>query len=184
MICCSRVDSRGYCEKQQTMNSENLVYPPVERFYYDDANCPAPNKPLHPGVSAVIFDSSDRILFMKRSRSDHWCLPGGRMDMHESAQECCIRETQEETGLEIEIVRLVSLNTNPRSVVHYPDGNVHRSFVICFEARIAGGELLTSAESEAFRWVGKDKLNTINLIPDSYWNALDAWANQDTAFIR
>ncbi len=102
------------------MPDEIRVFPPVERFYYDDADCPAPNKPLHPGVSAVIFDSADRVLFMKRSRSDHWCLPGGRMEMHELAQECCIRETLEETGFETEIVRLVSINTNPRSVVHYP----------------------------------------------------------------
>lgn len=166
------------------MSDEPRIFPPVERFYYDDADCPAPNKPLHPGVSAVIFDSADRVLFMKRSRSDHWCLPGGRMDMHESAQECCIRETLEETGFETEIVRLVSINTNPRSVVHYPDGNVHRSFVICFEAKIVGGTLKPSVESEGFRWVGKSELDTINLIPDSRMNALDAWKFQEAAFIR
>ena len=159
-------------------------FPIVERFYYDDENCPVPNKPLHPGVSAVIFDEEQRILFMKRSRSDHWCLPGGRMDMNESAQACCIRETREETGCETLVVRLISLNTNPRSVVHYPDGNVHRSFVICFEARIVAGELKYSAESEGFRWVGRSELDTINLIPDSRLNALDAWAHQEAAFIR
>ncbi len=166
------------------MSEEPREYPPVERFYYDDENTPAPNKPLHPGVAAVIFDETGRVLFMKRSRSDHWCLPGGRMDMDESAQACCIRETWEETGYETEIVRLISLNTNPRSVVHYPDGNIYRSFVICFEARITGGELKASAESEAFRWVGKHELDTINLIPDSRLNALDAWINQEAAFIR
>lgn len=156
----------------------------IERFYYDDANTPEPNKPSHPGVAAVIFDANARILFMKRSRSDHWCLPGGRMDMDESAQTCCIRETWEETGYNTEIVRLVSLNTNPRSVVHYPDGNVYRSFVICFEARIVDGELKASAESEAFRWVAQEEIDTINLIPDSRLNALDAWAHQAAAFIR
>ena len=156
----------------------------IERFYYDDENTPLPNRPLHPGVSAVLFDADHRILFMKRSRSEHWCLPGGRMDMDESAQTCCVRETWEETGCHTEIVRLISLNTNPRSVVHYPDGNIYRSFVICFEAKITGGELKASAESEAFRWVAQSELDTINLIPDSRLNALDAWAHQESAFIR
>ena len=166
------------------MAHEPLEAYAIERFYYDDENTPEPNKPLHPGVAAVIFDADGRILFMKRSRSDHWCLPGGRMDMDESAQTCCIRETWEETGYYIEVVRLISLNTNPRSVVHYPDGNVYRSFVICFEAKIVGGELKASAESEAFRWIGRAEIDTINLIPDSRLNALDAWAQQAAALIR
>ena len=79
---------------------------PEERFFYNDPDAPAPNVPLSPGVSAVIFDSERRILFMKRTRGDYWSLPGGRMDIGESAQDCCIRETFEETGLETRIVRV------------------------------------------------------------------------------
>jgi ADP-ribose pyrophosphatase YjhB (NUDIX family) len=156
----------------------------VERFYYNNAACPAPNVPIHPGASAVIFDAERRILILKRPRGGFWCLPGGRMDIGESAQDCCIRETQEETGLETEIVRLISVNTNPRSVVHYPDGNVHQSYLLCFEARIVGGELKSSGESESFRWMSHGEIDDINLIPDSYVNALDAWSHQDAAFIR
>jgi len=110
---------------------------PEERFYYDDP--PAPNVPLTPGVSAVIFDAQRRILFMKRTLGDYWSLPGGRLDLGESAPECCVRETFEETGLETWIVRLIAANTNARSIVHYPDGNVHQSFVLCFEVEIIGG---------------------------------------------
>lgn len=156
----------------------------IEQFYYEDAEAPAPNVPLHPGVSAVLFDSEEQILILKRPRGGFWCLPGGRMDIGESAQQCCIRETREETGLETEIVRLISVNTNPRSVVHYPDGNVHQSFVICFEARIIGGALKQSSESEAFRWMSREEVETANLIPDSRINALDAWAHQQAACIR
>ena len=172
---------------EQKLPSQELptyVESGVERFYYESLDCPAPNVPLHPGVSAVIFDSQRRILILKRPRGGFWCLPGGRMDIGESAQECCIRETREETGLEAEIVRLVSVNTNPRSVVHYPDGNVHQSYVLCFEAQVVGGELRASGESEAFRWMSREEIDSINLIPDSRINALDAWAAQEAAFIR
>lgn len=157
---------------------------PVERFYFDEEGTPAPNVPLHPGVSAVLFDEQRRILIMRRPRGGYWCLPGGRMDMDESAQACCVRETLEETGLLTEIVRLISVNTNPRCVVHYPDGNVHRSFVLCFEARVIGGTLDISSESEAFHWMSRDEIDRFKLIPDSRFNALDAWAEQIAATIR
>ena len=157
---------------------------PEERFYFEEHDVPAPNVPLSPGVSAVIFDSTRRILFMKRTRGAYWCLPGGRMDIGESAQDCCIRETQEETGLQTRIVRLISVNTNPRSVVHYPDGNVHQSFVLCFEAEVVYGELNAGEESEGFRWCHQNEIEELLLIPDSRFNALDAWANQSAAFIR
>jgi 8-oxo-dGTP pyrophosphatase MutT (NUDIX family) len=155
-----------------------------ERFYFNDPRAPAPNVPLSPGVSAVIFDTAGRILFMKRKHGDYWCLPGGRMDMDESASECCVRETLEETGLETRVVRLISLNTDPASIVHYPDGNVHRSFVLCFEAEIVGGAIAEGSESEGFRWVGPEDLDSLTLIPDSRRNALDAWMGVEAAFIR
>ncbi len=165
------------------MSGEKVLIP-EEQFYFCDANAPAPNVPLHPGVSAVIFDEARRILFMKRTKGDWWCLPGGRMDLDESAQDCCVRETREETGLETRIVRLISVNTHPQSVVHYPDGNVHRSFVLCFEAAVTGGTLRGSDESEGFRWLAENELDSLKLIPDSRANAKDAWSNQPYAIIR
>lgn len=155
----------------------------TEHFFYDQ-DCPDPNVALHPGVSAVIFDTAKRILIMKRPHGGYWCLPGGRMDIDESAQECCIRETREETGLQTEVVRLISVNTNPRSIVVYPDGNVHRSFVLCFEARVLTGSLNVSSESEGFYWLAQGEIDDFKLIPDSRFNMLDAWTEQTTAFIR
>ncbi|MCW3053337.1 MAG: ADP-ribose pyrophosphatase [Chthonomonadales bacterium] len=157
---------------------------PEERFFDGEPDAPHPNVPLSPGVAAVIFDEVRRVLILKRTRGVYWSLPGGRLDLGESAQDCCIRETREETGLQTRIVRLISSNTDPRRVVHYPDGNVHQSFVLCFEAEIIGGQLEVSAESEAFRWVGPAELDLYTLIPDSRLNILDAWANIQAAFIR
>ena len=157
---------------------------PEERFYDGEPDTPRPNVALSPGVSAVIFDAQRRVLILKRSRGIYWCLPGGRLDIGESAQDCCVRETLEETGLQTRIVRLISANTDPRRVVHYPDGNVHQSFVLCFEAATIGGELATSAESEAFHWIGVEELDQYALIPDSRLNLLDAWADLPEAFIR
>jgi 8-oxo-dGTP pyrophosphatase MutT (NUDIX family) len=158
--------------------------PTVERFYYHDPHAPVPNRPVSPGASAVIFDGDHRILALKRSRSDYWSLPGGRVDMNESAQDCCVRETLEETGLVIRVIRVISVNSDPHSIAHYPDGNVHRSFFICFEAEILGGELRTSIESEEFRWVTRQDIDMVKLIPDSRINMIDAWDGGTAAVIR
>ncbi len=166
------------------MSGADGLIVPMERFYFGEPGAPAPNKPIGPGVSAVLFDSERRILFMKRNQSEYWSLPGGRIDLGESAQDCCIRETFEETGFIIRIVRLISVNTDPRSIVHYPDGNILQSFVICFEAEIAGGTLRPSHESEGFCWRGRDEIGDLKLVPDSRLNALDAWTDQIAAFIR
>ena len=168
----------------QYEKSRERVLIPEEIFYDGEPETPRPNVPLSPGVSAVIFDAHRRVLILKRSRGIYWSLPGGRLDLGESAQDCCVRETFEETGLQTRIVRLISANTDPKRVVHYPDGNVHQSFVLCFEAEIIGGELTSSFESEAFRWIGPEDLSHYVLIPDSRLNLLDAWSNQSSAFIR
>jgi len=168
----------------QHEKSQERVQIPEEIFYDGEPETPRPNVPLSPGVAAVIFDADRRVLILKRSRGIYWSLPGGRLDLGESAQDCCVRETFEETGLETRIVRLIASNTDPRRVVHYPDGNVHQSFVLCFEAEITGGELTSSFESEAFHWIGPEDLDRYALIPDSRLNLLDAWANQPSAFIR
>ncbi len=157
---------------------------PNERFYSKDVDAPKPNMPLCPGVSAVIFDPKRRILIMKRTRSEYWSLPGGRIDLDESAQDCCVREIFEETGLQTKIVRLISLNTNPSNVVHYPDDNIHRSFVACFEAEVVAGELKVSNESEGFKWLSQENVESVKLIPDSVANVLDAWSEKEAAFIR
>ena len=165
-------------------NTVDRILIPEERFYDGEPETPRPNMPLSPGVAAVIFNSERRVLILKRTRGVYWSLPGGRLDIGESAQDCCMRETLEETGLQTRIVRLISSNTDPRRVVHYPDGNVHQSFVLCFEAEITGGKLTVSLESEAFRWIGPEDMNEYVLIPDSRLNLLDAWAGLPAAVIR
>lgn len=158
--------------------------PTEERFYYDDPDAPAPNVPLLPGAAAVIFDGHGRILIMKRTRGPYWSLPGGRMDLGESAHGCCERETEEETGLRVRVKRLIGLYSNPRSICSYPDGNVHQSYIALFECEVVEGALRESDETSRFHWMTRSEVDDFALLPDSRICCLDAWTRQEAAFVR
>ena len=155
-----------------------------ERFYYDDPTAPTANVPVQPGAAAIIFDEHDRILIMKRTRGPYWCIPGGRMDVGESAQDCCLRETEEETGLQTRILRLIGLYTNPRSICAYPDGNVHQSYIALFECEVVSGELRESEETGQFHWMSREEMDKYLLLPDNVRCCRDAWERRVAAFIR
>lgn len=60
-------------------------------------------------VCAVIIDRG-RLLAMKDERSPYYYLPGGRVRLHETADDALRREVFEELGIEAEIVRPLWLN--------------------------------------------------------------------------
>lgn len=155
-----------------------------ERFYYRDPGAPRPNVPLTPGVAAIVFDHEHRILILRRPHGPYWSLPGGRMDIGESAPECCLRETEEETGLKVRVVRLVGLYTDAGVVCAYPDGNVHQSYTALFECSVTGGKLREGLEAERFHWLASAEISDYELIPENRLCCEDAWAGQEAAFVR
>src|SRR6185369_4817281 len=103
---------------------------------------------LRTGCSAVIFNE-DRTKVLLTGRTDNglWCIPGGGMEAGGSAAEGCIREVWEETGLHVEVKRLVGVYSNPNQLVVYADGNKAHIVVMSFEVKIIGGELGLSNET-------------------------------------
>lgn len=59
-------------------------------------------------VDAIVFAKSETTIFVlliERGREpfkNKWALPGGFVDMDETLEKACIRELQEETGLQVE----------------------------------------------------------------------------------
>ncbi|AQW52136.1 NUDIX hydrolase [Streptomyces violaceusniger] len=133
------------------------------RDYEDDPNAPAANS-LVPAASAVVVDDSGRILLQRRSDNDMWALPGGAMHIGESLPDCAIRETNEETGIDVEIIGIVGTYTNPRHVFAYDDGEVRQEFSICFLARPVAGKLAVSEESTDVRWFEPAEVDALPMV--------------------
>lgn len=118
----------------------------ARREYAHDPDAPKPNA-LVVAASAVVVNDRGEILLHRRSDNAQWSVPGGAMELGETIAQTVVREVKEETGLEVEIQRLVGVYSDPAYVVAYSGGEVRQQFSICFACRIAGGELATSDES-------------------------------------
>src|SRR6201999_1071542 len=71
-----------------------------------------------------------------------------------SMTDCAVRETAEETGIDVEITGLVGIYTDPRHVILYTSNNEARQeFSVVFTARPIGGAPTPSEESTVVRWV-------------------------------
>ena len=135
--------------------------------------------------SAAIFDEQrESILLTLRTDNNLWCMPGGGMEPGESAAEACIREVWEETGLHVEVAKLVGVYTSPHRIVAYPDGNRFQYVSMHFEAKIIGGVLTQSSETSEFGYFSRAEIERLDLIEDHIERVADAFAAQETTFIR
>ncbi len=132
--------------------------------YFNDPNAPAANSVV-PSVTAVVTDEQGRILMVHKTDNDLWALPGGGMDLGESIADAAVRETKEETGIDIAVTGLIGVYTNPRHVLAYDDGEVRQQFSLCFTTRMLGGTLRTSSETKEVQFVAPGDLDTLNIHP-------------------
>lgn len=143
------------------------------------------NARLRVGCSAVIFESGGgRILLTRRADNGRWCLPSGAMDPGESASEACEREVWEETGLHVQVVRLVGVYSSPHRIVTYPDGNRWQVVALHFLAKVTSGALQLSAETTDFGYFSEAEMESMDIIETHRERITDSFASQREAFIR
>jgi ADP-ribose pyrophosphatase YjhB (NUDIX family) len=100
-----------------------------------------PRRLILVGASAVIRDEAGHILLIRRGDTGSWALPAGIMEMDEAIAETIVREVREETGLEVEPVRLTGLYTDPSlQNMTYPHGDQVHVVNATFECRVFGGQ--------------------------------------------
>jgi ADP-ribose pyrophosphatase YjhB (NUDIX family) len=140
---------------------------------------------LRMGCSAVIFNEDrSKALLTRRTDNGLWCIPGGAMESGESAAEACIREVWEETGLHVEVKRLIGVYSNPNQLVVYPDGNKVHIVVMSFEVKVVGGELGLSNETTAAGFYSVQEMETMPMHGKHKERAEDALLGLAEALIK
>lgn len=83
-------------------------------------------------AASVAIIQDNQVFLTMRSDVEAWCLPGGAIEPGESIAQTAIREAYEETGLVIQITRLVGIYYVP----HWKYGDNHE---VLFAAIPIGG---------------------------------------------
>ena len=101
--------------------------------------------------AAVIFDDKNRIFLVKLTyqRLHPWGMPGGGLEYSETAEEAVIREVWEETGLTVEVEKLLLNKT------FHPD-----KFAMYYLCRITDGVFQPSDEVSEYGYF------SLNALPD------------------
>jgi ADP-ribose pyrophosphatase YjhB (NUDIX family) len=136
------------------------------------------------GCSASIFDKQGRVLLTKRQDNGQWCLPSGGVEPGESVAEGCEREVLEETGLSVQVKRLVGVYSHPDQLTVYPDGNKAHIIALQFIAEIIGGELGLSNETSDFGYFTMEEVEGLEMLGRHKERIIDTLANQAEAFVK
>jgi 8-oxo-dGTP pyrophosphatase MutT (NUDIX family) len=110
----------------------------TRQVFFHDPGAPAATVVV-PSVFVVARWLGGRLLLVRRCDSGTWELPGGRVDIGETAVEAAVRETAEEAGVTVLVTGFVGLFSDPGHVVRSPDGEVRQQFAVLLRARALGG---------------------------------------------
>jgi 8-oxo-dGTP pyrophosphatase MutT (NUDIX family) len=126
------------------------------------------------GVNVAVFNDRGQVLLTRRHDNGLWCLPGGHMDMAETIEHTAIRETEEETGLAIQLERLVGLYSSHYSAGTFGENSpAHSILIALFRARATAGNLVLNPEVTEFGWFPPDQL-PVDIIPHHIRRVHDA----------
>ena len=98
------------------------------------------------GAFVIVRNEAGEVLWVKRRDMDVWNLPGGRADEMEAPWETAVRETKEETGLDVTLDDLSGVYLKPAVNGHAPH------MIFAFTGTILGGRLTRNEEAADFAY--------------------------------
>jgi ADP-ribose pyrophosphatase YjhB (NUDIX family) len=85
-----------------------------------------------------------------------WSIPGGMVELGERVEDAVKREVQEETGMRIEVDRLL---TTINRIIRDKDGRIQFHYVIIdYLCHLRFGTLKASTDAEDARWIPLDQV--------------------------
>ena len=101
--------------------------------FYQDPWAPRAHD-LLPAAFAAVRNAAGQVLLVRRIDDGNWKLPGGRVEVGETARQAVVREVAEESGISIELTALSGVYSDPSHVLVDPDGSIHQQLALCFHA--------------------------------------------------
>jgi ADP-ribose pyrophosphatase YjhB (NUDIX family) len=117
--------------------------------------------------TAAFIIKNRSLLFAKNINSPYYYLVGGGIEENESSEEAIVREIYEETGLNLDVDKLVIIQERFHKI------DKQKFHEICFfysvkdnvEINIPDGTFTDQGSDETLHWFPIDKLNEYNIVP-------------------
>lgn len=109
---------------------------------------------MRPFACDGILIENGKILLIRRAKEpdkEKWAVPGGRIEENETAEECLKREFREETGIEIEPVKLFGIYSDP---ARDPRKIIGAAYIV----KKTGGELKAGDDAGEAEWFGIENI--------------------------
>jgi len=113
-------------------------------------------------VDTVVIEDS-YILLIRRKNDPYrgfWALPGGFVEYGETVEDAAVRETKEETGIDVKLGNLVGVYSDPD---RDPRGH---TVTVCFLGIKLGGTVRSATDAEDARYFDLNEIKTLNLAFD------------------
>ena len=117
-------------------------------------------------VAGTVFMLDGGIVLLKRGVEPalgKWVFPGGYVDRGESVRDAAVRETKEESQLDVKLGPLLNVYSYPRSP----------NVIVVYTAEVVGGELVAADESLEARIFSPKEMPWHDLAFDSTKDALN-----------
>lgn len=133
-------------------------------------------------------ETNDKIILVRNPGKDFWYLPGGGLDDDEDIRTCAIREMKEETGLCIELGKLMYA----QELHDQKTDTIHSEFM--FLAKLKDGEIFDEGHQDKdpdgiaeAKWFSQSDIQEITAYPerlkDSFWSDLKEINKREDPFI-
>jgi mutator protein MutT len=121
-----------------------------------------PDRPIL-GVGAII-EEGGRVLLVERGQEPQkgtWSLPGGVVEAGEYLKDAIRREVREETGLEIDPLRVAEVFER---IMPDPAGRAEYHYVLIdYLCKVKSGELQASSDAARAEWVPRAALRSYRI---------------------
>ena len=110
-------------------------------------------------VFGIVKNDKDEILLLKHRDKSTWMFPGGQVESGENLIDALIRETKEESNMDITINKLYCVSSNTCTYRgHSGYGMIPPKVIMGFTCSYVKGEFAASSETTESCWVQKDKV--------------------------